>query len=236
VPSSEKAHWQARIHWRSIYDLVHPYLSTFACLSGDATLPPTSEEIADSLDDSEVNVRIEFNGLQVRHTGPIPFGAAYVPGVTIASLSASADPSSESARERVACRHLRVLYHHARLFKKDYGRWPATVAELDGYVDFAIHPYLLRLRPQERSLAENFVAVFTGEREHQSGDEEEEWEAIDDSLYVIDWTPEDWKLKFRDDQFKEYQTIYIDTEGNIHRVPKTKQTGDSRKDEEVTSL
>jgi hypothetical protein len=223
IPSSKKAHWQAKVMWRRIYALAQPYLCLMAGTSEDTKMPPTAEELGEALTDSTVNVRIELSRLQATHRGPIPIGAVYVPAVTAMSLGGTADPGSEASRERIACRHLRVLYHHAKLFKKDYGRWPATVAELDGYVDFASHSYLLRLRPQERGFAESFVSVFTGPKEREGDEEEEEEEAIEDSLYEIEWTPTDWKLKFREDEFKDYLTIYIDTEGEIHRVPKLEQ-------------
>jgi len=215
IPGTKKAHWQARISWDRLYNLGHPYLSMLASLSQDATLPPTAEELGDALADAVINIRIEFAGVQARHTGPIPFGAAYVPLVTYTSLGDTADPSSEASRERIACRHLRVLYHHAELFQEDYGRWPATVAELDGYVDFATHKYLLWLRPQDRGFTADLVSLLTGKEETEDDDED-----IDDSLYVIEWSPDDWRLMFRDDEFKNYRTIYIDKEGEIHRVPK----------------
>ncbi len=217
IPSSKKAHWQARISWKKIYDLAHPYLSLAAGLTEDATLPPPAEELDDALADAVINVRIEFSGFQVRHKGPIPIGAAYVPAVMYAALGAAGDPSSEASRQQVACRHLRVLYHHAKLFEKDYGRWPATVAELDGYIDFATHAHLLKLRPMERGFVAGLVSIFTGDKQ----DDQEEDDEIDDSLYVIDWSPEDWRLRLRDGEFKNYATIYIDRDGEIHRVPKT---------------
>ncbi len=218
IPSRKKAHWQARISWRHIYKLAQPYLALLAGMSDDATLPPDAEELDHALPDSVIDVRVQFGGVQVRHVGPIPFGAAYVPIVMIASLTAANDWSSESGRERIACRHLRVLHHHAKLFKKDYGRWPATVAELDGYVDFDTHRYLLRLRPQHKGIAAGLISKLTGEKD-EPVDEEGEI-VIDDSLYVIDWSPSEWKLRFRDDEFKQYLTIYIDADGEIHREPK----------------
>ncbi|MBN2562201.1 MAG: hypothetical protein JXQ75_14855 [Phycisphaerae bacterium] len=223
IPDSKKTHWQARINWKRIYDLAQPYLSLVAGLSEEATLPPTADELEHVLADAVINIRIEFGGLKVRHTGPVPVGVVYVPAVAIASLGATADPSSEAARERVACQHLRVLYHHAELFKKDYGRWPATVAELDGYVDFASHPELLRLRPKKKGFTAGLVSMFTGEKEGEADDEDQDDE-IDDSLYVIDWSPDDWKLKFRDGEFVNYKTICIDANEKIHRIPKPAET------------
>jgi len=226
MPSSKKVHWQARIGWKAIYDLAQPYLALLAGFAADTAIPPEADELADALIDSKIDVKIGFGGLRVRHTGPIPFGAVYVPAVAAVSLGATADASSEAARERTACRHLRVLHHHAKLFKKDYGRWPATVAELDGYVDFASHSHLLRLREKDGSFVEGLLSVFSEARPEEP-DEEEDDDAIDDSLYVIDWAANEtagWKLKIRDGEFVRHETIYIDGEGMIHRVEKKEET------------
>lgn len=219
VPNSPRAHWQAVVNWREVYKLAQPYLSLLAASSEGRESAPSVESLGDALVDSVVDVRIEFAGLDVRHTGPIPLGMAYVPGVTIASLSASESPGSEAARERVASRNLRVLRHHAVLFKKDYGRWPATVAELDGYIDFTSHPYLLDLSEKDEGFVAGFVSVFTGDKKQEVREQLDRGE-IDDTLYEIDWSEEAWKLKFRENEFLNYATIYIDHEGVIHRVPK----------------
>jgi hypothetical protein len=218
VPDSKQAHWQARINWRSVYGLLQPYLALAAGLSKDTALPPTPEELGAALTDSVVDIRIDFGGLQVNHTGPVPAGAVYVPAMVAVGLGATGDPSSEAERERVACRHLRVLYHHAKLFRKDYDRWPATVAELDGYVDFASHPELLRLRPKQEGFVGELTSLLSSREEKKERIESEE--SIDDSLYVIEWSPDEWKLKFRDGEFVNYTTIGIDAEERIVRVPK----------------
>ncbi len=222
MPSSKKVHWQARVGWKAVYDLAQPYLGLLAGFSTDTAMPPTADELADALSDSKINVRIGFGGLKVRHTGPVPFGAVYVPAVAAMSLGATADPSSEAARERTACRHLRVLYHHAKLFKKDYGRWPATVAELDGYVDFASHARLLHLREKDGTFVEGLLSIFSERGAKTPDEEDEDDDAIDDSLYVIDWADKtaSWKLKIRDGEFVHHETIYIDGDGTIHRVEK----------------
>lgn len=221
LPDSPKASWQARINWRSVYALAQPYLGLLSAVSEDTTMPPTAEELGDVLADSVINLRIEYSGLEVRHVGPIPFGAVYVPGIVVEALSSSSRGWTEAAREQVACRHLRVLYHHAKFFKKDYGRWPGTVAELDGYVDFASHPDLLSLWKQDRSFAERLASSLAASKGETSARDEDD---IDDSLYQIEWTPDSWKLKFREGEFKEYATIYIDAEGEIHRVAKPAAT------------
>ncbi len=224
LPTSEKIHWQARLSWLRMYELAHPYLGMLAGFLEGASVPTDPGELATSLSDSDIEVRITLGGLRVKHTGPLPFGAAYVPVVAATALGATADPSSESAREKVACRNLRVLYHHALLFKHDYGRWPATVAELDGYVDFASHPQLLYLRSRDRSFMEGLTSALFADRQRGAtpGAVAVEERDIDDSLYVIEWSEsdDDWRLAFRENEFNSYKTIYIDGRGEIHRVAK----------------
>ncbi len=220
IPDTNQAHWQARINWYKVFDLLHPYLSMAAGLSPEGTAPPRAEELKDVLRDAVVDLRIDYGGLQVRHVGPVPFGAVYVPVVTATSLESTADAGSEAAREQTACRHLRVLHHHAKLFKKDYGRWPATVAELDGYVDFSMHADLLKLQPREQGFAAGLVSMITVRPDRPVRGVEEGETKIDDTLYVIDWSPDAWRLRIRDGEFTNYQTIAIDAEGTLHRIPK----------------
>ena len=224
MPSSSKVHWQGRIRWKKIYELAGPYMTLLTSFAGaDAAIPPDAEELSASLADAVINVKITSGGLSVRHTGPVPIGAVYVPAVAAISLGSSSSPSSESARERVAARHLRVLYHHAKLFRKDYGRWPATVAELDGYVDFASHAQLLKLRPKTKSFVEGLTTILstsTGKAGDDDADDDEN--DIDDSLYAIVWSSDesDWRLGIREGELTAYKTMYIDAKGEIHRVEK----------------
>lgn len=216
LPSAEGSSWEAVIHWKSIYELVEPAMSVFANMDEDSS-PIPQNEILEALLESRLHLKIEYAGLDIRHTGPIPFGAAYVPAVTAMSLSQTSDFGSEADRERVACRNLRTLYHHSKLFRKDYGRWPATVAELDGFVDFASHPYLLQLQPREDGFAASLVGMFATSNKPKVRREQGE-AVIDDTLFVIEGVDDDWRLSFKKDQFKNYETIYIDAEGEIHRV------------------
>ncbi|MBX3396820.1 MAG: hypothetical protein KF841_15795 [Phycisphaerae bacterium] len=223
LPSSKSDHWQARINWSRAYELAQPYLSVLAGFADGASMPPDASAISDAMSDSDIRVEVSFGGIRARHTGPIPIGAIYVPIVTGAALAASASPSSEIAREQTACRNLRVLHYHAKLFNRDYGRWPANVAELDGYVDFASNPNLLYLSRRGRSFGEALTsALFSKSRGAKEPADDAEEKAVDDSLYVIRWSADDseWQLKFRDDEFNSFKTIYIDAAGTIHRVPK----------------
>jgi hypothetical protein len=172
-----------------------------------------------------VDVRIEFAGLKVRHVGPVPLSTAYIPVAAGIALGKSLDSASESAREEIASRHLRVLHHHATLFNKDFGRWPARVAELDGYVDFASHGYLLRLRPKDAGFLAMLETSLSGvkpdaNKPDEDADEDEADWTIDDSLYVVHWSKNknDWQLGIAEGRFKHVKTIYIDAEGEIHRV------------------
>ncbi|MCB9855731.1 MAG: hypothetical protein H6818_08580 [Phycisphaerales bacterium] len=223
LPSTKKMDWQARINWARTYQLAYPYIALATGMSEDAGLPPEPKEVDNLLSDSRVDVKISVGGFLARHVGPVPVGGLYVPTVAALTLNASADPGSEIAREQTACRRLRVLFHHCKLFKKDYGRWPATVAELDGYVDFASHPYLLQLREKKVGLLSSFASAFSIDEASKTNDQEASDDAIDDTLYEIDWSDNDadWRLKLRKGEFVAYDTIYIDAEGEIHRVPKS---------------
>jgi len=225
LPSSKKMDWQARINWARMYQLAYPYVGLMTGMTEDAGAPPEPAEIANLLSDSRIDVKISVGGFLARHVGPVPVGGLYIPTVAAFTLNASADPGSEIAREQTACRRLRVLHHHCRLFRKDYGRWPATVAELDGYVDFASHPYLLKLREKDVGVFSRFASAFTidndaAEKKLNRSDDE-----IDDTLYEIDWSNNDadWKLRLREGEFVNYDTIYIDADGRIHRVPRSEE-------------
>jgi hypothetical protein len=223
MPGSKQAHWEARIFWRQLYEFLAPYATIMSGTSEDASAPPSGEELALSLVDSVIGVQIGFKGVDARHEGPIPIGVVYVPAVAAMSLSATGSASSEAQRERVACQHLRVLYHHAKLFNKDYGRWPANVAELDGYVDFASHPELLNLRQKNQGVVIGFAKMFTGKKSKAESDEQDDRD-IDDTLYEIDWSPKAWKLKIRAKEFVNYETILVDQDGEIHRIEKKKSS------------
>ncbi|MBK8269720.1 MAG: hypothetical protein IPK83_16070 [Planctomycetes bacterium] len=223
LPVSKKVHWQAKLNWKTVYALAHPFLGILSSFVEGSSMPPDAAELGDALADSDIQIQIGFGGLNARHIGPMPLGAIYVPAVMGMALSTGADGSSEAAREQTACRNLRVLYHHSKLFKRDYGRWPANVAELDGYVDFASHWSLLYLRKRERSFGEGLVkALFASDKKKSAADSEVDEKAYDDSLYVIEWSKSDneWQLMYRADEFVHYENIYIDSAGEIHRIPR----------------
>lgn len=223
LPSSKSADWQGLISWQRIYELAHPYMVLVLGAAADQPGPPSPEALGDALADSRIDIKIGVSGFYARHVGPVPVGAAYNPAIVAVTLGTSAAASSELAREQLACERLRTLHYHCKLFVKDFGRWPANVAELDGYVDFASHPELLRIRPKKKGFLKGFVSVFASdEKEEQQGEDDlYEDEKIDDSLYAIEWAAEakDWRLMFRDGEFKNYRTITIDADGEIERIP-----------------
>lgn len=240
MPSTKKMDWQARINWANAYDLAYPYIAIGTGFADGAGMPPEPRDVNNLLSDSRLDVKISVGGFLARHIGPVPVGGIYVPALAGLTLSSSADPRSEIAREQTACRRLRVLYHHCKLFKKDYGRWPATVAELDGYVDFASHPQLLQLRDKKVGLMQSFASAFAidDKNESKTNSTDDAEEEINDDLYVIDWSEDDagWRLKLRAGEFDAYDTIYIDAEGRIHRVPKSEtKTARGRDDQDTDS-
>lgn len=223
-PSGD-SHWQIVLNWRLIYDYALPYLTLATSMSEEPSPPPEGEEISDALVDGRLDIRIEGGGLRVTHVGPVPFGAVFVPGTIVSALQTHDDPSSEAERAALACRKLRVLYYHAKLFKKDYGRWPATVEELDGYVDFASHPDLLYMPPPKRGFIEGLAASVAGAKRKTPWEMMLHPDEMEYTLYEIEWTPEQWKLKIRGGEFREFETIYVDEDGEIHRVPRGKLAG-----------
>lgn len=215
IPDSKEAHWQGRIRWKEVYKLAEPWLGLITAFGEDTQPLPSAASLGDALCDSVIDARIEAGQLRVMHVGPVPFGAVFVPVAIAQAFSQEAGPSSEAQREALAARNLRVLYHHAKLFKKDYGRWPATVAELDGYVDFDSHPQLLRLPAAKRGFIAGLASVVTGAK-----DADDSRDGVDDRLYEVEWSPGSWRLKLRSGELLNHETMYIDESGEIGRVPK----------------
>src|SRR5205085_1843646 len=87
IPESSQGGWQARIQWDAIYTQVQPWLSLIAAFADDAILPPSADEIRSNLPDSVISIHTDFSGLRVQHSGPIPLGVFYVPGVVAASIT-----------------------------------------------------------------------------------------------------------------------------------------------------
>jgi hypothetical protein len=228
LPEQRKTNGQAWVNWKQVYKWVSPYLNTpLGALIGQVPLPALDDVRAD-MTDALVTIKLSYSGLEASHQGPLPAGLLILPALVSASVAADTGGGSDLARERLACQRLKVLYHHAKLFKKDIGRWPAEVAELDGYVDFAGHPELLKLKLSARR---QWGAWFDGlfgadgdEEKKEDGADVDVFGAIDDKLYEIDWGRETWRLKLAPKTLEHLEELYIDQDGEIHRKEKTGPT------------
>lgn len=225
LPMRQKTYGQAWLNWRQLYRWVSPYLNVSLSVVSAEALLPSMQEIGPDLSDAYMTLEISYTGLKASHLGPIPVGVVAVPAMLGVSTEEDTSGSSDLARERLACQRLKVLYHHSRLFHQDLGRWPAEVRELDGYIDFAGHPELLELK---LSSSKRWHAFFEGifeapEEEEATSDEEEGTDKIDDSLYVIEWRPDAWRLGLAPGKLEHLKALYIDQDGVIHRIEKTEE-------------
>jgi len=234
LPTEGKSNGQAWVQWRNVYELVSPYLNLTLAGAGIDALLPTVESMKDRLGEGLVTVKVKYSGLTATGSGPVPLGAAFVPSMFIGSMAADESGASDLARERLASQRLKLLYHHSKLFKKDIGRWPAEIGELDGYVDFAGHPELLELRVSAKKAWSDW---FSGLSESAKEDDDEKGEdddgaSIKTDLYVIDWSPDAWTLGFKEDTFEHLDRLYIDQRGDIHRTARvTPPPGDTAESE-----
>ncbi len=225
LPTKNKTNGQLWVHWKQLYRWVHPYLNLSLSSAGIETLLPYADEVGDRLTDGLVTAKTGYTGLTVSHNGPVPVGTLVLPAFLAAATGIDESGGSDLARERLASRRLLVLYHHSKLFKKDHGRWPAEVAELDGYVDFAGNAGLLKLELSSRQKwGELFKGIFDDDDEEEKDEEDEEEDVtsdIDDRLYVIDWGRESWRLGYTPGTLLHVENLFIDQDGKIHRVEKT---------------
>ena len=222
LPEKTKVHGQLWINWQQAYKWIQPYANMALSVISRDLLLPRSKDAADDLTDAMLTMKVRYSGLGVSHRGPIPVGVLVVP--VLAGIATATDESggSDLARERMACSRLKVFYHHATLFKKDMGRWPAELAELDGYIDFAGHPYLLKLDLSSRTQWSEWLKGLFESSADKEEDEEEEDElvSLDDDLFVISWGRESWTLGIAPGTLEHLESLYIDHDGNIHRVEK----------------
>ncbi len=235
MPVTRKTNGQLWINWATLYRFLLPYVNAALSATVRDTLLPSADDIAEHLADATVTFKITYDGLNVAHTGPIPCGVIAIPTLTGLALEDSLFGDSDLARERVACERLEVLFHHAKLFKTDLGRWPAEVAELDGYVDFSGHPELLALRQSAKKRWASMFDDLLGSDEQDTFDDDEEPDddLIDDSLYVITWGTDTWRLGYAQDTLDHLDELYIDHTGTIHRVPKEAAPADAPKADNV---
>ncbi|MCK4659427.1 MAG: hypothetical protein KAV82_07885, partial [Phycisphaerae bacterium] len=238
LPEKRKVHGQMWVNWEQTYKWIQPYLNLSLSIVSRDLLLPSAKEMSDKLTDASLTMKVRYEGVRVSHRGPIPAGVVAVP--TLLGIASEMESrGSDLARERSACRRLKVFYHHAKLFERDMGRWPAELAELDGYIDFAGHPYLTRLElsPKKRR-SDWFESVIESDDEDEEDEEEEEdedeaWISIDDDQFVIEWGRELWTLGVAPGTFEHLDNLYIDQDGNIHRVEKKPAAeSDGRKDKD----
>lgn len=237
IPDARKTNGQAWVQVKKMYEWIHPYLNlAISAKSMDAILPAT-QKIEKHLTDALATVTVSYSGLTLDHRGPAPMGMLAMPVMLASSLEEHSAASSDLARERLASQRLKVLYHHCKLFKKDIGRWPVEVAELDGYVDFAGNPYLLRLQvSRSASLSKWFdkIAEAAEESDDDDADDDEQgrlidpYAEIDDDIYVIDWGEDHWTLGIAPGTLDHLQKLYIDQDGEIHRVVKSESKDESK--------
>jgi len=225
MPRQRKLDGEVWVNTRALYTWLEPYMNVGLSVASAGALLPDADALGEKLSDAWIQARMRYTGLDVSVEAPLPAGLVAVPLMLGTALQTDWSGGSDLARERLACQRLRVLYHHAKLFRQDIGRWPAAVAELDGYVDFAGNPGLLLLRRSaaaERS--EGWGDVFKGmlgSGEATQTDEESAGDSeIDDSLYTIDWGQTTWTLGFKPQTFEHLEKLYIDQDGTIHRVEK----------------
>ncbi|UCG31781.1 MAG: hypothetical protein JSU68_08935 [Phycisphaerales bacterium] len=220
LASSKQVDAHGWLNWSRLYDSVCVWLNVaIAGIDPMAVLPPT-DAVKDQLSDAMVTVNAKYTGLLIRHRGPVPAGLLYLPLTMASTLAPDESGSTDLSRERIACDRLKLLHKNALLFKKDVGRWPARVAELDGYIDFAGSPWVLKLRRSTRSAwREGFKDLLS------PGDEETEQEGeetdIDDSIFVITWDGTHWTLGLKPGTLDHLEALYIDQDGKIHRVAKS---------------
>lgn len=234
LPTTRKTNGQAWLNWKRVYRWIEPYINISISAVGVDSLLPAVDGVSDRLSDAMMTAKLSYANLSFSHEGPVPLGTLILPAMLAAASETDQSGGTDLARERVASQRLRVLHHHATLFKKDHDRWPAEVAELDGYVDFAGNPYLLELRlSSKHRWGEWFSGIFEMPEDEEEIDEDDDvTAALDDDLYRIEWGRESWRLGYAPATFEHLDKLYIDQDGAIHRVPK--KTDETEKMEETS--
>ena len=218
LAADKKVDGRGWLNWRQLYHHVYPWLNLAIAGVDPLAVLPATESVEEHLTEAKLTVKTKFTGLMIRHRGPVPAGVLYLPLTLISTLAPDESGASDLSRERIACERLKLLHKNAELFKKDVGRWPARVAELDGYIDFAGNPWVLRLRQSTRSAwGEGFKDLLSGQEEDAEDEEETD---IDDSIYVIEWDGSRWILGLKPGTLDHLDKLYVDQNGKIHRLAK----------------
>jgi hypothetical protein len=218
LPQAKKTSGQVWFNWKQIYKWVSPYVNiSLSAVVQDALLPGM-EEIAAELSDGILTARTSYSGFKVSYQGPLPTGIFVIPGMLSLSMATDGSGGSDLARERLARQRLKILFHHCKLFHKDMGRWPAEVAELQGYIDFDGNPELLELElSSKQMIAEFFDDLFGDDEEREKAEEDVELVIFEQSPYVIDWGEREWSLGYAPATFVHLEKLWIDQDGKIHR-------------------
>ena len=197
LPSVRKANGQLWINWDVAFRTISPYVNAgWGAVTGRPLLS-LSRDVAAQLADALVTAKAGYAGLSLEHQGPVPVGALLVPTLVGMALEPDERGGSDVARERLACQRLKVLHHHAKLFRADIGRWPAELSELEGYVDFAGNPRLLMLEVStKRRWSEWFNRLSGGDRDKEQKDELNDSPAaeVKTKHFVIEWAKDSWRL------------------------------------------
>lgn len=243
VPSDSRTSGELWINWMDVYRLVHPYLDLMLNIGSSGALLPHADRLTDNLTHGRLTAQVKYAGLNMSHEGPLPVGVLALPIMFGVSLEPDTSGSSDLAREQFAVQRLKVLHHHSELFRQDLNRWPAELRELDGYVDFAAHPELLRLQLSAgKAWGDWFESLSEEEHPDAEEDEDELDVEFDDDLYVIEWKKNSWSLGYAPDTFEHLEKLYIDQDGRIHRVPaeqkpaEQNETAEAVKDEKEEAI
>jgi hypothetical protein len=223
LPTKAKTDGQIWVNWERVYERFSPYANVAMGAVAEGQLLPAFEAVKAQLSDGLLTANLGYAGLTVTHTGPIPVAVLVVPPMGTVAAAPDEFGGSDLSRERLATQRLQVLYHHSKLFKKDIGRWPAEVAELDGYVDFAGHPELLELSLSSSKRWRDWINELFEPEKKKSEDEEEVEDVnkdINDRLYVVEWGKEQWRLGLAPGTLEHLEKLYIDQDGTMHRVEK----------------
>ncbi len=227
LPTHRKTNGQAWINWKLLYQWVHPYINIGMSGASIESMWPSTDEVEGHLTDAFGAMKTSFSGLNISYQGPLPIGVMVLPGMLAASVAPDLSGGSDLARERLASQRLLVFFHHAKLFRKDFGRWPAEIGELDGYVDFAGNPGLLRLQLSSKKQWNDWIGDMFEAPEKSDEDEEDEVEEelkIDDKLFVVKWGREKWTLGYAPKTLDHLESLFIDQDGKLHRVPNKQES------------
>lgn len=221
VPEQSKTEGQAWLNWPQLYRWVSPYLNVVLSALEQRRLLPTSDELEGRLSPGWLTLDTRYSGLSASAKGPMPLGAFVIPALAEMALTESG-ANSDIARERLAARRLKLFHYHARLFRKDIGRWPAEINELDGYIDFAGNPGLLRLAVSQRRGWDQWIEGLSKPREKPTDDSRDDaaQRKDDKKLFVIEVRGDEWRLSVAPGTLDHLESLSIDQEGVIRRVEK----------------